>query len=109
MPAITRYTGRQVASLTTSISTTEEIPVGDFSGGTVHVPTGSSITSLTYWAATELGGTYLALYTSVPTPVAVTQTVSGAKSYDLPAACFGCVGLKIVADAAGDVTLSLKG
>lgn len=90
-------------SLTTSATTTPEIDVNNFAAGQVHVPTGSSITSLTYHAAPDKGGTYLPLQTSAG--VAVTQTVAQTKAYDLPAQIAGCRYIRIVADAAGSVTI----
>ena len=94
-------------SLTTSEATTPEIVFANAAGAAVFIPTGSSITTLTYYAAPAYGGTYLPLHDS--TGAAVTQTVAAAKAYDVPAACFGCGALRIKANAAGSVELSLKG
>jgi len=104
---IARETAVASLSLTTVLGTTPELAFQHAAGGTVFVPSGSSITSLTYYAATAIGGTYLPLNDASGS--AVTQTVAAGKAYDLPAACFGCCALKIVANAAGSVDVSLKG
>lgn len=104
--------GRQIGTrltiaLDTAIGTTEEIPFEAASGGTIHIPLGSSITTLTFWAAPKRGGTFLALYDKAA--AAVVMTVSASKCYELPTAVFGCASLKIVVNAAGNVDLSIKG
>lgn len=100
------YTPQEV-SLTTSATTTPEIPFEDCAGGAVFVPTGSTITLLTYHAAPKTGGTYLPLYDKDGN--AVTQTVAAARAYPLPVACYGAGALRIVANNAGAVTLNKKG
>ncbi len=106
-----RRIGRESVSatlaLTTSDTTTPELLYGHAAGGTIFIPAASSITTLTYYAAKDPGGTYLPLQTSAG--VAVTQTVAAGRAYDMPAACYGCRGLKIKANAAGTVQISLKG
>lgn len=85
-------------------------PVIDYSaagGGQIHIPTGSTITTLTYFAGYDETVTFLPLRTSAA--VAVTQIVSGGNVYDLPAACFGSRLLQIVTDADGAVVIVLKG
>lgn len=98
-------------ALTTSAGTTPQIAKGLYSKGVIHVPAGSSITSLTFHAATESNGTYLPLYEERGSgaTAACTRTVSAGKSYELPAAISGAPFIKIVADAAGSVTISLTG
>ena len=94
-------------SLDTAIGTTEEIPFENANAGTIHIPTGSAITTLTYHAAPAPGGTYLPLNDKAG--AAVTQTVAATKCYELPTAVAGCGALKIVVNAAGLVDLSIKG
>ena len=96
-------------AVTASLATTGQIPYHDMSGGRVHIPAGSSITSLTWYDATDLGGTFLAAYDSAATPAAITQTVSAEKSYPIPVDLFGARVLKVVGNAEGTVTISLKG
>jgi hypothetical protein len=93
--------------LNTAVGTTEEIPFENASGGTIHIPAASPITSLTYHAAPASGGTYLPLYDKAVQ--VVTQTVSAGKCYELPTAVFGCGAIKIVVNSAGNVDLSIKG
>jgi hypothetical protein len=73
------------------------------------IPVGSSITSLTWYESDDVGGTYVAAYDDSSPPAAVTQTVSAGKGYPIPTILAGARALKIVADASGNVTVSLKG
>lgn len=106
-------------SLTTALGTTPEIPYEEFSQGSIAIPTGSSITTLTWFGAVRQSDqpgtsaeqmpatqTFLAAQDSTGTPV--TQTVSAAKSYPIPVALAGFAALKCVVNAAGTVDLSLK-
>lgn len=108
MPQVmARQFGCKDLSLNTAVGTTDELDMRSAAGGTVQIPSGSSITSLTYYAATEPGGTYSALYTDSGT--AVTQTVAADRVYDMPSAVAACGAVKIVANAAGAVKVTLKG
>lgn len=96
-------------SVTDSIATCDEIPFGNYSSGIVMVPTtaGASVTSLTYYVCEKSGGTFLPL--SDQDGVAVTQTVSHTKAYEMPSALFGARFVKILANAAGTLILTVKG
>lgn len=104
---IDRRTTKHTLSLTTSLGTTEACPMTSLASGMVFIPTGSSITSLTFHAAHTAGGTYHAVYDSAGT--AVTKTVAATRCYPLPVSIYGCHSFKIVSDAAGDVTVMLIG
>ena len=95
------------AALTDAIGTTEAIDIAGAASGSVGVPTGSSITSLTYWVSHD-GTTYIPLYT-VDNAAAVTQTVAQTRAYPLRSEAFGAKFMKIVVNAAGSVYVSLKG
>lgn len=90
-----------------TLADAEEICYTDQAGGRFHVPTGSSITSITWYDATTSGGTFRASYDEYGS--AVTQTVSAAKSYAIPAALAGAAFLKAVGDADGTIDVTLKG
>jgi hypothetical protein len=96
-------------SVTDAIATCDVIPFGSYSSGIVFVPTtaGASVTSLTYYVCEKADGTYLPL--SDQDAVAVAQTVSHTKAYEMPSALFGARFVKILANAAGTLTLTLKG
>ena len=97
------------ASLTTAVNTTEEIPYGDHESGQIHIPTGSSITSLTFHATdVQRGksGTYEACYDTSNS--AVTMTVAAERCYPFPTDLVGARTLKIVTNANGDVRINLK-
>lgn len=91
----------------TTLASCEEIGFGSFAGGMIFVPVGSSITSLTWYAAESPGGTYLAANDEDGN--AITQTVAAEAAYQLPLALYGCRALKAFGDAAGTILISLKG
>ena len=111
---MTNFSTSQPVALNTAIGTTAEISYGEFDCGMVHIPNGSSITSLTWWASNALGGEYeAALHTvnQLVTPrtyVATVQTVAANGSYPIPEELVGSIGLKIVSNAAESVSISLK-
>lgn len=96
-------------SVTDSIATCDEIPFGSYGGGHVVIPTtaGASVTSLTWYVSDKSGGTFLPLYDE--DGVAVAQTVSHTKTYAIPSAVFGARFVKILANAAGTLILTVKG
>ena len=96
-------------SLDTATSTSSEVEYGPWICGSVLIPTaaGASITSLTWYACEQSGGTYLAAYDDAG--VAVTQTVSHSKVYPIPVALAGCSWIMPVVNAAGIVQVNLKG
>lgn len=106
---------KTTVAVTDDVATTGEINFRRMVGGTVYIPDGSGLTSLTFHVAPDLGGTYLPLQNSptiaspAGTPVAVTMTVAQAKAYPLPAELFGAVGVKMVGNTSGSVDISLKG
>lgn len=101
-----RITRRQSVSLNTAIGTTEEIQYESYGGGTVHVPAGSSVTTLTWWSAPKPGDTYEPAYDK--DGAAVTQTVAADQAHPIPLALFGAGAIKAVSNAAGDVQVSRK-
>lgn len=108
------FSTNQEVAVTTSLATTQEIPYGEFAGGVVHVPNGSSITSLTWHSSHKQGGDYEPAMHSVNehvTPitfVATVQTVAADGAYPIPVELVGSAALKIVGDAAGTVYVSFK-
>jgi hypothetical protein len=111
---MSHFSTKQVVGINTAIGTTEEISYGEFDCGTIHVPNGSTITTLTWWSSPELGGTYEAALKAVDvalspiTYLATVQTVAADGAYPIPESLKGSVGIKAVANAAGDVEVSLK-
>jgi len=96
-------------TVTDAVATCEEISYGSYAGGFVFVPASSGITTLTFWVAEKLGGTYVAAYDQFNVPITLTVSNTTARGYALPTALYGAIGVKIVGDAAGTVKLSLKG
>lgn len=97
-------------SLNTATSTTDAIVLSYHVSGVIYIPTGSSITSLTYYASYDGGTTYLPLQEEVGdgTTRACTRTVAAAKAYELPGAPAGATHIKITTNAAGTAYVSLK-
>jgi hypothetical protein len=93
-------------AVATAVANSKEIIFTDQAGGFYTVPTGSSITSMTWHTAAKPGGTYVAAYDEAG--IAVVQTVEGGRSYELPGALAGAGALKAVGDAAGTIDLNLK-
>ena len=93
-------------TLDSTLVDTPEIDMRDFAGGSIQLPTGSSITTLTYYGCHTKGGTHVALLDA--DGVAVTQTVAAVRIVDLPAAIFGLPFLKILTNADGAVTVCRK-
>lgn len=104
--ALSRRTDNYTVSLTDAAGTTEIIQYDAYSGGMVCVPNGSSVTSLTWHAADTAGGTFEPAYDEHGN--ALTQTVAANYAIQIPSALFGAGGIKAVANAAGDVEVSLK-
>jgi hypothetical protein len=104
--SIDRQTESLTLALTTSAGTTPAVNFAQFAGGRIYIPTGSSITTLTFHDAPTPDGTYLPAQDA--DGEAITLTVEAGKSYPLPDELFAAAQLKIVADAAGSVALALK-
>lgn len=94
-------------ALTAVVGTTPEVNVEGMERGSIHIPTGSPITTLTFHAAPESNGTYVPLKTQGN--VAVTMTVAAGGTHPLPPECFhGNKVFKIVANLAGSVNINLR-
>ena len=93
-------------SVNTAVGTTDEVAIGDFTMGSFRVPTGSSITTITWYSNVAAGGTGLPANDELSAPV--TQTVSAGNEYALPAALAGMRSILPVGDAAGTINILLK-
>jgi len=100
------YTNPTV-TVDSTLADAEEIDVRNYAGGSVHVPHGSSLTTLTFYSLHAAGGTMVAAYDNAN--VAVTLTVSADRVVQLPDAIFGFPFIKMVGNADGEVSLFLKG
>lgn len=103
-----RHSYSNTYALDTTVGATAKIDISEFASGEIFIPTGSAITSLTWWAADDMdAGTYLPAQDAAA--AAVTQTVAATKAYPIPAILFGARALKCVVNAAGSVIINLKG
>ena len=102
-------TREQTVSVATAVANSDPIPYEDSEFGTIHVPDGSSLTTLTFHTAEKTGGTYEPAYDDAATPAAVAITVAANQSHPIPSVLRGAGAHKITGNAAGTVILSLKG
>lgn len=94
-------------SANTATTTSESFRYGTYAGGMLFIPSGSSITTITWYAAETDTGTWLAVKDEDGT--AVTQTVAASEAHQLPTALYGARYLMPVVNAAGTILFTLKG
>ena len=87
------------ASCNTAATTTARMDITGLTIGSFRVPNGSSITSVTWYAAASSTDTAVALKDE--DGVAVTQTVAADEAHAVPSAVAGCKYVLPVTDAAG--------
>jgi len=75
-----------------------------FTKAIVLVPSGSSITAITYWVSSTEDGTYTQMYSGGS---AISTTVAASRVFALASAIEGAAYLKLQGDAAGTVDLHL--
>jgi len=92
--------------ITKVLGTTAPIDIEELASGLLYLPTGTNVTTLTYFVAIAPGQTYVALYDKNGT--AVTQTVSAAAAagaaFPLHEAAFAAGAVKLIADAGADAS-----
>ncbi len=79
---------------------------GSSSAGQVRIPSGSPITSLTWYSGDTRGGPWYPVQDGAGN--GVTSTVAAGNSCLIPAACFACAFLLAVGNSAGTMNLDLK-
>lgn len=99
------FRNAQTVTVDTVLADSEEVDMAGVTGGFIYVPAGSSITTLTFYAAKELGGTYLAAYN---TTGAVTLTVAASRSIAIPSDMLGCAAMKMTGNADGTVDVTFQ-
>ena len=96
------YSYNSVYALTTALATTQEVSdFGEARYMMVYVPATSTLTTLTFYASPQPGGTYYALYNGT---TAVTLTVAAGRCYKVPLDIQGARALKMVAAFSDSVT-----
>lgn len=99
-----KCSGKITKSITDSETTTQEVDVRKYAGGTVRVTTG--ITTLTLYGHDETGETFLP-YKDADNQ-AVTITVASTQITQLPNAIYDLSFVKFVGNTSGTIYLSLK-
>lgn len=114
---IQRETFDLTVALTADATTTPTIGFQKAVCGTIHIPSGSPITSLTWYSGytapataseAEAATVFLPAYDSAATPAAVTQTVAAGRSYPIPVALAGSRFLRCVVNSAGTAYITWK-
>lgn len=93
-------------AITTSEATTARLDISKFSSGTVHIPSGETVVTLTFYSAPNSAGTFLPLYDTAGN--AVTLTVVNGRAYQIPAAVFGSAIVKMIGNVACTAHFSFK-
>tara|TARA_B100000809_G_scaffold100422_1_gene98940 strand:+ start:1322 stop:1642 length:321 start_codon:yes stop_codon:yes gene_type:complete len=101
-----RTTGELSVSITASASTSATIAFRSFAGGTVYVPNGSSLTTLTPHVAPNPDATFEPAHDESGSAISI--TVSADQAHPLPTALFACGALKLVGNTTGTVVVGLK-
>jgi hypothetical protein len=101
-------TSFQTVTITNDATTTGEIKYAAEAGEFI-VPHGSSITSLTWWAAEKKGGTYGAAYKEDGTTALAQSSLAADRAYPIPASLAGAGAIRAVGNVAGTILVSLKG
>lgn len=112
MTAITRWNKNtaDVGAITIDASAAADstaIEYGDVSGGTVLVPAGSSLTTLTWYVYDDTADAWYALQDGEG--AAVTTTVSASVAVPIPDQCYGSVTIAATGNAGGTIYVNLKG
>ena len=91
-------------TVTTSETTTQELDVRKYAGGTVTVSAG--VTTLTLYAGHETEDTFLPYYSK--DNAAITLTVASTKITQLPTELYELSFVKFVSNTGGTINLTLK-
>ena len=90
-----------------AVANSTEILFSSYAHGMVFIPAGSTLTTLTWYAAEKAGGTYLPAKDQ--DNVVIAQTVVHTHCFQIPSALSGCRAIKAVGNAAGTMAVTLKG
>lgn len=99
-------TSQTSVTVDAAVADAELVEYQKYAGGSVVVPAGSSLTTLTFYVSHDRA-TFVPLYDQ--DGVAVTLTVSAECGYALPDALFGAPFFKIKGNADGVVSIFRKG
>lgn len=112
MSDITRFSNTlEDVTVDTVLADCKAFPFSGYASGRILIPSGSSITSLTFHESQTEDGTFVACYDdTATTPVAIALTgCAASRSYPIPAKLYGARWLKMVGNADGVVDIVLKG
>lgn len=102
---MSKNSASQRVSVTTSLATTPEVIFSDQVVGRIRIPSGSSITTLTFYDCEEPAGEFALAIDAATNGV---LTVAAGRSYKIPYELVGAGCLKIVGNAAGEIYLNMK-
>jgi hypothetical protein len=93
-------------SVAAAVADSGAINYGDFAAGMIYIPSGSSLTTLTWHTSMVNDGPYLAAEDAAS--AALTQTVAAGQAHPIPVALNGARFLKITSSVAGEVGITMK-
>lgn len=93
-------------TLDSTLADSKPIPYGDFKDVSIIIPTGSPITSLTFYGCATEDGNYVRIYDLLN--AALSMTVAAARAYPLPDELRAFPWLKIVPNADGTADILVK-
>lgn len=94
-------------SVSATLSDCTEIATINYVSGSVQIPSGSSVTSLSLYGTHTSGDTHVPLYDR--DGAAITMTVAAGGVYSLPVEIDDVPYISLVADASDTVSIFLKG
>ena len=97
--------GQDSVTVSTSESGSDAILKERLAGGSIKIPTGSSITSLTFYGAFQGTDTFFKILDA--DGAVLQRTVAAERIIPLPTECYGIPILKLVGDSSGEVDVFL--
>lgn len=100
-------TDSEAVVVTASSSTTPKIPYGH-RGGQVALPSGSGITSLTWYTHDPVNDARNAAYEEDGSTAVAQTGLQAGRSYPIPAALFGAIAIYAVGNTGGQIVITRK-
>ena len=93
---------QNTVNLTADTTTSDEIPYGEFSKGSILVTAITGATTLSFWGAEKQGGTYVQIYDS--SNAAKAQGIAATRGYAIPTECAGFPFLRLICNGSSTAT-----
>jgi hypothetical protein len=106
--SLQRYSVTFSKTLDSTLADTPALEIGSMLYGMITIPTGSTISALTWFVSDAVDGTYVQVYKVDDSAACTPSTVAAARAYPFPTEVYGAKFLKIVPNADGAVKIHLK-